>query len=59
LDRQFQTREQIIFYIKFRTNSVKFPTSFSFSFPKVLTYIFLYSSKDIKKTARTRILPNC
>jgi hypothetical protein len=49
LDRTFQACAQTLFFIRFRPNSVNFPTSFSLFYSNILTYIFLCSGTNIKK----------
>jgi hypothetical protein len=56
LGRKFQASTQKIFDTKFRPNFLKFPDSFSLSYPNIRTYRLLCSDTDIKRTARTRIL---
>jgi len=50
----FKASAQTLFDIRFKPNSLKFPSAFFLSYPKIRTYIFLYSGKEIMQTAKKK-----
>jgi len=52
----FHTSAQTLFDIRSKPNSLKFPSSVFLSYPKIHTYIFLCSGKEIMQTARKKSL---
>jgi len=53
--QKFSRKCKTFFGIRFRANSLYFPTSFLISYPNILTYIVLCSGTDLKQSALTRI----